>query len=174
KIIAHTRERGYSEQATRVVAMVTHRLSIMMTLVPILSRLEGRVVALAAARYPQLNSAFPTASNAPGAATGSRRSSSTTGTSSSSHPLLQRRRPRSHSLAGNTRGRPVVSTRTLAVGDESAVLGKTERASAEGLLGVEDAREALRSLFGHDDFRDGQEEVVAKLLAGESCAGVFP
>ncbi|CAM9160756.1 unnamed protein product [Laminaria digitata] len=41
-------------------------------------------------------------------------------------------------------------------------------------LTMDDAREALRSLFGHDDFRDGQEGVVSKLLAGESCAGVFP
>eukprot|EP00903_Cladosiphon_okamuranus_P013126 g12242.t1 len=39
---------------------------------------------------------------------------------------------------------------------------------------MEDAREALKVLFGHNDFRDGQEGVVAKLLAGESCAGVFP
>ncbi|CAB1112740.1 unnamed protein product [Ectocarpus sp. CCAP 1310/34] len=135
--------------------MVTHRLRIMM-MVPILSRLEGRVVAFAAARYPRLNCALPIASNAPGAATGSRRSSSNTGTSSSSRPFLRRRRPRSHSLAGNTRGRPVVSTRTLAVGHESAAPGKTEGASAEGLVGMEGAREALRSLFGHDDFRDGQ------------------
>eukprot|EP00752_Nemacystus_decipiens_P008801 g7854.t1 len=41
-------------------------------------------------------------------------------------------------------------------------------------LHMDDAREALRTLFGHEDFRDGQEGVVEKLLAGESCAGVFP
>lgn len=149
-----------NKHQSRRVDMVTHRLRIMMTLAPILSRLEGRVVAFAPARYPRLNSALPTASNAPGAATGSRRSSSTTGTSSTSRLFLQRRRPRPHSLAGNTRGRPVVSTRTLAVGDESAAPGKTEGASAEGLLGVEDAREALRSLFGHKDFRDGQVGIL--------------
>jgi len=36
------------------------------------------------------------------------------------------------------------------------------------------ARDALRRYFGHADFRDGQGEVVERLLAGESVLAVFP
>lgn len=42
------------------------------------------------------------------------------------------------------------------------------------VLTMKDAREALRSLFGHSDFRDGQEHAVSRLIAGESCAAIFP
>ena len=36
------------------------------------------------------------------------------------------------------------------------------------------ARELLRQRFGFDQFRPGQEEVIAHLLAGRSAAAVFP
>ena len=35
-------------------------------------------------------------------------------------------------------------------------------------------RDTLRTVFGHDAFRDGQEPVVAALLAGRSALAVFP
>ncbi len=36
------------------------------------------------------------------------------------------------------------------------------------------ALETLRTLFGHSDFREGQQEVIETLLRGESAAAVFP
>ena len=35
-------------------------------------------------------------------------------------------------------------------------------------------RTALRTYFGHDNFRDGQESVVAALMAGQSALALFP
>lgn len=34
--------------------------------------------------------------------------------------------------------------------------------------------EALQHYFGHGEFRDGQEEVIGKLLQGNSCLALFP
>ncbi|MES1205162.1 MAG: ATP-dependent DNA helicase RecQ [Pseudomonadota bacterium] len=36
------------------------------------------------------------------------------------------------------------------------------------------AREALKSIFGFDQFRPGQEEIIAAVLAGRDCIGVMP
>ena len=36
------------------------------------------------------------------------------------------------------------------------------------------AREVLRSVFGHADFRPGQEAIVSAVLAGRDCLGVMP
>ena len=33
---------------------------------------------------------------------------------------------------------------------------------------------ALRKYFGHDSFRDGQEEVIASILSDRSALAVFP
>ena len=32
------------------------------------------------------------------------------------------------------------------------------------------ARERLKTVFGYDDFRPGQDEIVAATLAGQSCS----
>jgi len=39
---------------------------------------------------------------------------------------------------------------------------------------IDDARKALRDVFGHGSFRPGQEEIVAATLAGRDCVGVMP
>jgi ATP-dependent DNA helicase RecQ len=39
---------------------------------------------------------------------------------------------------------------------------------------LESARSALRSIFGYDDFRPGQAEIVAAVLAGEDLLAVMP
>ncbi|MHC5537839.1 RecQ family ATP-dependent DNA helicase, partial [Singulisphaera rosea] len=39
---------------------------------------------------------------------------------------------------------------------------------------LDDARRLLRQTFGFDDFREGQERVVASLLEGRSALAVFP
>ncbi|MBV9221619.1 MAG: DEAD/DEAH box helicase, partial [Methylobacteriaceae bacterium] len=36
------------------------------------------------------------------------------------------------------------------------------------------ARAILKSVFGYDDFRPGQEEVIAAVLAGENVLAVMP
>src|SRR3954453_14655448 len=36
------------------------------------------------------------------------------------------------------------------------------------------ARQSLRSVFGFDEFRDGQEPVIRTLLAGRSALAIFP
>ena len=37
-----------------------------------------------------------------------------------------------------------------------------------------DARSALKSVFGYDDFRPGQAEIVAAVLAGQDVLAVMP
>src|SRR5215211_7528119 len=37
-----------------------------------------------------------------------------------------------------------------------------------------DARSALKSVFGYDDFRPGQAEIVAAVLAGQHVLAVMP
>src|SRR6476469_10002838 len=39
---------------------------------------------------------------------------------------------------------------------------------------IDDARRTLRETFGFDRFREGQEPVIAALLAGRSSLAVFP
>ena len=41
-------------------------------------------------------------------------------------------------------------------------------------LSIPDARRALKDVFGYDDFRPGQEEIVAAVLAGEDVFAVMP
>jgi len=36
------------------------------------------------------------------------------------------------------------------------------------------AREALKAIFGYDQFRPGQEEIISAVLAGRDCIGVMP
>jgi len=37
-----------------------------------------------------------------------------------------------------------------------------------------EAREVLKTVFGHEGFRPGQEEIVSAVLAGRDCIGVMP
>src|SRR5688500_14950002 len=39
---------------------------------------------------------------------------------------------------------------------------------------LQDARAALRELFGHDDFRPGQEAVVRAVLDGQDVLAIMP
>jgi ATP-dependent DNA helicase RecQ len=39
---------------------------------------------------------------------------------------------------------------------------------------LESARSALRTHFGFDDFREGQDDVIAAILAGEDAVVVMP
>jgi len=54
------------------------------------------------------------------------------------------------------------------------------KASEPGETGVRGAfppgaaREALKAIFGYDQFRPGQEEIIAAVLAGRDCIGVMP
>jgi ATP-dependent DNA helicase RecQ len=41
-------------------------------------------------------------------------------------------------------------------------------------MAAEDPRAALKSLFGYDTFRPGQEEIVSAVLSGRDCVGVMP
>jgi len=41
-------------------------------------------------------------------------------------------------------------------------------------LGSGAVREALKSIFGYDRFRPGQEEIITAVLAGRDCIGVMP
>src|SRR5919107_1012364 len=42
------------------------------------------------------------------------------------------------------------------------------------LRGMSGALTTLRDVFGFDDFREGQQPVVEKLLAGKSVLAIFP
>ncbi|CAN0047304.1 unnamed protein product, partial [Sphacelaria rigidula] len=79
-------------------------------------------------------------------------------------------------LSGDTsRERGGGSIRRTAVSDASGeVVAAADQPQEKLALTMEDARKALKSLFGHDDFRDGQAAVVTKLISGESCAAIFP
>lgn len=132
--------------------MVSGRLYIMATLVQVLGRLEGRVVIAYATRNPaaflSLSSAVP-----PHNLGASRRSSSrnrATDTASTTHIIFQRRKSRAVGHAQG--GVPVAGVRAHST--NSGGLASTGGASAE--VTMEDARQALKSLFGHEDFRDGQ------------------
>ncbi|NQT15707.1 MAG: DEAD/DEAH box helicase, partial [Planctomycetes bacterium] len=37
-----------------------------------------------------------------------------------------------------------------------------------------DARQTLSRVFGFDEFREGQEAVISRLLAGKSAVAIFP
>lgn len=69
--------------------------------------------------------------------------------------------------------------------DRGAVAGRTltaPRASASGLPAQSraqsfppgTARTALKSIFGFDRFRPGQEEIISAVLEGRDCVGVMP
>ncbi len=36
------------------------------------------------------------------------------------------------------------------------------------------AEEVLKSVFGYDDFRDGQKEIIDEILSGKDCLGIMP
>jgi ATP-dependent DNA helicase RecQ len=63
---------------------------------------------------------------------------------------------------------------------ERALFGALEvaslRAVAESLrrAGRPSARQVLRDVFGHSDFRPGQEQIIEAVLAGRDCLGVMP
>src|SRR3984957_17417830 len=42
------------------------------------------------------------------------------------------------------------------------------------MLLMDSVSETLKSAFGFEEFRDGQERVVEKLMAGESVLAIFP
>ncbi|MEO8213462.1 MAG: ATP-dependent DNA helicase RecQ [Myxococcales bacterium] len=44
----------------------------------------------------------------------------------------------------------------------------------EGAFPPDAARNALKSIFGFDRFRPGQEEIISAVLAGRDCIGVMP
>lgn len=48
------------------------------------------------------------------------------------------------------------------------------KASNNTLMNLPDPRIALKEYFGYDDFREGQREVVEKLLSGRNLLGAFP
>lgn len=56
------------------------------------------------------------------------------------------------------------------------VSGRMNAVSAKAPLpaSIADARQALKDVFGYDDFRSGQEEIVAAVLAGEDVFAVMP
>ncbi len=64
---------------------------------------------------------------------------------------------------------PAVQTKTrTTVQTVSADSSHPEKYSAN------DIRTALKNHFGHADFREGQQRVISRLLAGKSAAAVFP
>ncbi|GIW99387.1 MAG: ATP-dependent DNA helicase RecQ [Pirellulaceae bacterium] len=46
--------------------------------------------------------------------------------------------------------------------------------TTEGVGGPPEWRRVMRSTFGLEEFRPGQEEVIARLMAGKSAAAIFP
>lgn len=126
--------------------MTRGRLGIMMTLVPLLARLEGRRVAAFVRHNPARANVRETSTRASRAK------------SLGNNRISQRRRPRTS---------PVAALQAVAAGGgvrrESATTVRSFSADGSGAasastpgLGMEDAREGLKTLFGHDDFRDGQ------------------
>src|SRR5881397_1779470 len=53
----------------------------------------------------------------------------------------------------------------MAIGGDAGKIGE---------VAVQQAAEVLRSTFGFDSFREGQEAVVSRLLAGKSVLAIFP
>lgn len=49
-----------------------------------------------------------------------------------------------------------------------------DSASARPVIDLEPARRVLRETFGHETFRPGQEEVISRLLSGESMVLSWP
>ena len=49
-----------------------------------------------------------------------------------------------------------------------------QRLETPGRATLEDARRTLRDVFGHADFRPGQEAIVTAALGGRDCLGVMP
>ncbi|CAM9230720.1 unnamed protein product, partial [Hapterophycus canaliculatus] len=151
--------------------MVSGLIYIMVTLLPLLARVEGKIVTTFTRTNPaaflHLSSKFPPHSRGASSRSSNRRNTATgiSGTDS----VFPRRRSRTFRHTGG--GAHAVGVRTRST--DGVSLASSRGVSAEGLT-MDDARDALKSLFGHEDFRDGQEAVVAKLLEGESCAGVFP
>ena len=45
---------------------------------------------------------------------------------------------------------------------------------AQALKAVPDLKSTLKSVFGFDTFRPGQEEVIRAVLAGQDCLAVMP
>src|SRR6266540_1639709 len=63
---------------------------------------------------------------------------------------------------------------------ERALFGALEVASLRSLgealrrAGRPSARQVLREVFGHGEFRPGQEQIIEAVLAGRDCLGVMP
>ncbi len=55
-----------------------------------------------------------------------------------------------------------------------ALFNRGIKASNNTLINLPDPRVALKEYFGYDDFREGQREVVEKLLSGTNLLGAFP
>ena len=51
---------------------------------------------------------------------------------------------------------------------------KASEAAGRAALPPGAAREALKAIFGYDQFRPGQEEIISAVLAGRDCIGVMP
>jgi ATP-dependent DNA helicase RecQ len=77
-------------------------------------------------------------------------------------------------LRGLWRQRPeLFDARAIATLREIALAVK-EAPAPRGPRGLDDARAALKSIFGYDDFRPGQEAIVKAVLEGRDCIGIMP
>lgn len=154
--------------------MAPSRLRIVMRLVPLLTRLEGSTLVAAAFATTRYNSAaFLNSLGNNSSNRGRRTSTSTTpatqgstatgssSSSSTSKGTFQRRWPR-RAIAGNAAGGwttaaiQAFSTSTDDGGGTTSPLPPPPAPAVPCGLSMDDARESLKSLFGHDSFRDGQ------------------
>lgn len=131
--------------------MVPGRLRMVATaLVPLLSQTEGGLVWRAAYVTPPPNLAAYRRH-----AHGARRRENHRGAATSGG-IFQGGSRQSHANVGGNRGRgkgAVAETRAFSTLNEGP---PSQTGCDTGGLSMEDARQALRSLFGHADFRDGQ------------------
>lgn len=149
--------------------MAPSRFGIVMGLVPLLTRLEGSklVAAFAATRYNPaalLNSVGGSScsdrratSTSSASARGSAATGSSTSIRTSSEATFQRRWPRA--ITGNAAGgwrKAAPRACSTFSDDDGGNTGPALPPVPPPGLSMHDAREALKSLFGHDDFRDGQ------------------
>lgn len=166
--------------------MVRRRLrAVLTTLVPILNRTRGSLAAFASAensphhhrnsnpaafftlgRFSLMESSTSSSrrqhgSNGNGKGKASARSSS----SSVPQRRLHKRSLDAASEGGSGAGRRVFSTLKRPATQLGA--GAAGAAGEAAGLTMDDAREALRSLFGHDDFRDGQ--VRCRTIPAAGC-----
>jgi ATP-dependent DNA helicase RecQ len=71
--------------------------------------------------------------------------------------------------------RALAALKEISLGLKAGVVQLPLRAGAAApAIPVDEARRILKSTFGYDSFRAGQEEIIRAVLAGRDCVGIMP